>query len=140
MGDLNLPNIDWTLQRATPAPGNKLMQLLTDINLTQHVHETIRQHNILDLVLSMEEELILNHKITQNWRPSSNYIFNKNRKGKYSIGKKTNTLEEQISKQCGLNFITIPLNNLLLEIMPSLDLKFSRAESMMQEEDTSQKR
>ena len=41
--------------------------------------------------------------------------------------------------QCGLNLITIPLNNLLLEIMPSLDLKFSRAESMIQAEDTSRK-
>ena len=28
MGDFNLPNKDWTLQRPTPAPGNKLMQLL----------------------------------------------------------------------------------------------------------------
>ena len=41
--------------------------------------------------------------------------------------------------QSGLNFITIPLNNLLLEIMPSLDLKFLRAESMMQAKDTSLK-
>ena len=40
MGDFNLPNIDWTLQRPTPAPGNKPMQLLADNNLTQHVHET----------------------------------------------------------------------------------------------------
>ena len=40
--------------------------------------------------------------------------------------------------QCRLNLITTPLNNLLLEIMPSYDLKFSRAESMMQAEDTSQ--
>ena len=35
--------------------------------------------------------------------------------------------------------ITKPLSNLLLEIMPSYDLKFSRTESMMQAEDTSQK-
>ena len=47
MGDFNLPNIDWTLQRPTPAPGNKLMQLLADNNLTQHVHETTGQNNIL---------------------------------------------------------------------------------------------
>ena len=67
MGDFNLPNIDWTLQGPTPAPGNKLMQLLADINLTQHVHETTRQNNILDLVISTEEELIVNLKITQNW-------------------------------------------------------------------------
>ena len=53
------------LQRPTPAPGNKLMQLLADNNLTQHVHETTRQNNILDLVLSTEEELIIvNLKIT----------------------------------------------------------------------------
>ena len=64
MGDFNLPNIDWTLQRPTPAPGNKLMQLLADNNLTQHVHETNRQNNILDLVISTEEELIVNLKIT----------------------------------------------------------------------------
>ena len=30
MGDFNLPNIDRTLQRPTPAPGNKLMQLLAE--------------------------------------------------------------------------------------------------------------
>ena len=41
--------------------------------------------------------------------------------------------------QCGLNLIAKPLNNLLLEIMSSWDLKFSRTESMMQAEDTSQK-
>ena len=64
MGDFNLPNIDWTLERPTPAPGNKLMQLLADKNLTQHVHETTRQNNILDLVISTEEELIVNRKLT----------------------------------------------------------------------------
>ena len=64
MGDFNLSNIDWTLQRPTPALGNKLMQLLADNNLTQHVHETTRQNNILDLVISTKEELIVNLKIT----------------------------------------------------------------------------
>ena len=39
------------------------MQLLEDNNLTQHVHETTRQNNILDLVISKEEELIVNLKI-----------------------------------------------------------------------------
>ena len=63
LGDFNLPNIDWKLQRKTPAPDNKLMQLLADNNLTQHVHETTRQNNIVDLVISTEEELIVNLKI-----------------------------------------------------------------------------
>ena len=47
MRDFNLPNIDWTLRRPTPARGNKLMQLLSDNNLTQHVHETTRHNNKL---------------------------------------------------------------------------------------------
>ena len=62
MDDFNLPNIDWTLERPTPSPSNKLMQLLADNNLTQHVHETTRQNNILDLVISTEE-LNVNLKI-----------------------------------------------------------------------------
>ena len=76
MGDFNLPNIDWRQERPTPAPGNKLMQFLADDNLTQHVHETTRQNNIQDLVISTEEVLIVNLKITQNWRPLSKHIFN----------------------------------------------------------------
>ena len=64
MGDFKFPNIDWTLQRPSPASGNKLMQLLSDNNLTQRVHETTRQNNILDLVISTEEEPIVNLKIT----------------------------------------------------------------------------
>ena len=67
MGDFNLPNIDWTLQRPTPAPGNKLMELLADNNLTQNVHETTRQNNIVDLVISTEEELIVTGNNGQNW-------------------------------------------------------------------------
>ena len=44
--------------------GNKLMQLLADNNLTQHVHETTRQNDaILDLVISTEEKQIVNLKI-----------------------------------------------------------------------------
>ena len=64
MGDYNLPNIDWTLQRPTPTPGNKLIEILADNNVPQHVHETTRRNNILDLVISTKEELILNPKIT----------------------------------------------------------------------------
>ena len=88
MEDFNLPNTDWTLQRPTPAPGNKLMQLLADNNLTQHAHETTRQNNILDLVIATEEELIVNLKITEKIGDHQAIIFNKNRKWKYSIRKK----------------------------------------------------
>ena len=39
LGDFNLPNIDWTLQKPTPTPSNKQRQLLSENNITQHVHE-----------------------------------------------------------------------------------------------------
>ena len=63
MGVFNLPNLDSTIQRPTPAPGNKLMQLLADNILTQHVYKTTRQNNILDLVISAEEVLIVHLQI-----------------------------------------------------------------------------
>ena len=66
MGAVNLPSIDWTLQRPTPAPGNKLTQFVADNNLTQHVHETTRHNNMLDLVISTEEDLIKNLKFRDN--------------------------------------------------------------------------
>ena len=86
----------------------------------QQVHETTRQNNILDLVISTEEELIVNLKITDKISDHQAITFSlKTEKGNISSEKKKKTLEEQILMQCGLNLITIPLNNLLLEIMPS---------------------
>ena len=75
---------------------------------------------ILDLVISTEEELIVNLKITDKICDHQAITFSiKTEKGNISSEKKTTTLEEQISLQCGPNLITIPLKNLLLEIMPS---------------------
>ena len=39
------------------------MQFVTDNNLTQDVHDTTGPNNILDLVKSTEQELIVNLKI-----------------------------------------------------------------------------
>ena len=63
MGNFNLPNINWTLGRPTPAPASRLLQLVADNNLTQHVHEPTRQNNVLDLVITTEEEIVSNVKI-----------------------------------------------------------------------------
>ena len=140
MGDFVLPNIDYTLERPSPASGNKLMQLLADNNLTQHVHETTRQNNILHLVISTQEELIVNMKITDKIEDHQAITVSiKTEMGNIASEKKTTTSEDKILMQCGLNSITKPWNNRLSEIMPSKDLKFSRTESMMQTEDTSQK-
>ena len=112
MGDFNLPNIDWTLQRPTNGPGYKLMQLLADNNLTQHVPETTRKNNTLDLVKFREEELIVNLKITDKIGGHEAITFLiKTEKGNIGSEKKTTTFEEQISMQCGLNLISKPLNN-----------------------------
>ena len=59
MGDFNLPHIDWSLQRPTPAPGSKLLQFLADNGLSQHVQEPTRRNNILDLVITTEEALLV---------------------------------------------------------------------------------
>ena len=63
MGDFNLPNIDWTLGRPTPTPGSKLLQLVADNDLSQHGHEPTRQNNVLDLIMTTEEEIVSNVKI-----------------------------------------------------------------------------
>ena len=65
-------------------------------------------------------ELIVNLKITDKIGDHQAITFAiKTEKGNIASEKKTTPLEEQISMQCELNLITIPLNNLLLEIMPS---------------------
>ena len=75
MGDFNLPNIDWTLGRPTPALGSKWLQLVEDNNLTQHVHEPTRQNNVLVMVMSTEEEIMLKleheNRRQNRWPPSS---------------------------------------------------------------------
>ena len=118
MLDFNLPNIDWTLQRQTHTPSNKMMQLHADYNLTQHVHETTRQNNILNQVISMEEELIVNLKIIDKIGNHQVIQYSiKTEKGTITSNK-TTTLEEQIL-QCRLYLITKPLNNQLSKIMQS---------------------
>ena len=61
MGYFNLPHIDWSLQQPTPA--RKLLQFIADNSLSQHVQEPTRQNNILDLVITTEEALLLTLQI-----------------------------------------------------------------------------
>ena len=63
MGDFNLPYIDWSLQRPTPAPGSKLLQFIADNGLSQYVQEPTWQNSILDLVTTTEEALIVQIKV-----------------------------------------------------------------------------
>ena len=120
-GDFNLPNIDWTLHRPTLAPDNKLMQLIADNNLTQ-VHETTRQNNILDLVISTDEKLIVNLKTIDKILDHQEIQYPiKIEKGNMAF-EKNNYNFRRAKMQCGLSVTTKHLNNRLSEIMPSMDL------------------
>ena len=57
IGDFNLPDINWETREAQ-GRGGRMMQLVNDNNLKQYVEEPTRGPNILDLVLSTEDELI----------------------------------------------------------------------------------
>ena len=63
MGDFIQPNIYWTLGRPTPATGSKLLQLIAHYKHTQHINKHKSQNNVLDLVISTEEEIVKNVKI-----------------------------------------------------------------------------
>ena len=63
MSDFNIPHIDWSLQRPTPAPGSKLLQFIADNGLSQHAQEPTWQNNILDLVITTEEALLVTLQI-----------------------------------------------------------------------------
>ena len=63
MGEFNLPYIDWSLQRPTLAPGSKFLQFIADNGLSQHVQEPTRQNNILDLVITTEEAILVTLQI-----------------------------------------------------------------------------
>ena len=63
MGDFNLPHIDWSLQRPTLALGSKLLQFIAYNGLSQHVQEPTTQNNMLDLVITTEETLIVTMRI-----------------------------------------------------------------------------
>ena len=65
MGDFNHGNIKWgTLQR-TGVEDQKLLCLVQDNFLTQHVLEPTRTTRVLDIVLSSQKELVDNVKIKE---------------------------------------------------------------------------
>ena len=63
MGDFNLPEIDWN-SHLSPAPGSKLLNFISENNLTQLVREPTRGNNILDIVITTDR-LVQNLKIRE---------------------------------------------------------------------------
>ena len=60
MGDFNHGNIKWDTQQCTGVEDQKLLCLVQDNFLTQHVLEPTRVARVLDIVLSSQKEFIDN--------------------------------------------------------------------------------
>ena len=88
------------------------MKLFADNNLAQHVHETTRQNNILDLEISTEEELIVNLKIIEKIGDHQAIQYSiQTENGNRASEKKLRLKKSKFRYQCKMNMITKPLNN-----------------------------
>ena len=65
MGDFNHGNIKWDTLQSTGVEDQKLLCLVQDNFLTQHVLEPTRATRILDIVLSSHKELVDNVEIKE---------------------------------------------------------------------------
>ena len=65
MGDFNHGNIKWDTLQSTGVEDQKLLCLIQDNFLTQHVLEPTRATRVLDIVLSSQKELVDNFKIKE---------------------------------------------------------------------------
>ena len=60
VGDFNLPNINWSNNIGVESESHRLLDFIDDNFLHQTVTEPTRQSNILDLVISSQENLVVN--------------------------------------------------------------------------------
>ena len=58
MGDFNLPLINWNTNQHGDSAGDRFFSFFHENFLHQHVHEPTRDNNILDLVISTDENLV----------------------------------------------------------------------------------
>ena len=68
-GDFNHETIDWQLMEAQ-TEGQRFLDQTQDLFLHQHVNEATRGENILDLILSTNEEQVRNVKVTERFGTS----------------------------------------------------------------------
>ena len=64
MGDFNYPRIDWN-NLSSDRQGEEFLNVVQDCCFVQHVLEATRENNILDLVLTSEENVIEDLKILE---------------------------------------------------------------------------
>ena len=65
MGDFNHGNIKWDTLQSTGVEDQKLLHLVQDTFLTQHVLEPTRAARVLDIVISSQRELVDNVEIKE---------------------------------------------------------------------------
>ena len=75
MGDFNFPNINWDLKSAGNCSSNKFLDCIQDCFLWQHVDVATRGDNILDLVLSSEENIVENLRIGEPFGTSDHCVI-----------------------------------------------------------------
>ena len=63
MGDFNLGHIQWKYLESTGGDDQQFLFLIQESYLTQHLLEPTRGENVLDIVLSSQNELVDNVKI-----------------------------------------------------------------------------
>ena len=64
VGDFNLPMINWA-NHSSGRPGSRLLDLIRDHHMTQHVLQPTRRNNILDLVITTDDRLVINVDIKE---------------------------------------------------------------------------
>ena len=91
-GDFNLPSISWsddnyTIQ-STPAYGtevnNKMLDIVNDHSLSQHVHEPTREDNTLDLVFTTKPDMITDVSVESGMSDHNLVVFDINLKPSFN--------------------------------------------------------
>ena len=66
LGDFNLPHIDWATLSGTESESHRMIEFLEENFLSQMVSEPTRQNNILDLVITTQDNLVSNVKVGEH--------------------------------------------------------------------------
>lgn len=75
MGDFNFSGINWDNMDGSNIRENKFIECVQDNFLTQHVQQATRGHNVLDLVITSEENLIENLEVKEPFGTSDHCII-----------------------------------------------------------------
>lgn len=75
MGDFNFPGINWEIQSASGTHCSKFLECIQDCFLYQHVGVATRGDNILDLVLSSEQNMVENLEVKEPFGDSDHCVI-----------------------------------------------------------------